>query len=69
MKRIESIFSILAMLGALLVSNQVQLGWILWLVSSILGTLWGIKTKNYWVAGMQGFFSITNLIGLVNYCL
>jgi len=69
MKKIEAIFSVLAMMGALLVANQVSFGWILWLLSSILGTIWGVKTRNYWIAGMQCFFTVTNLIGLVNYFL
>lgn len=69
MKKIEAMFSILAMLGAILVASQIQIGWALWLLSSVLGVVWGLKTKNYWIAGMQGFFTVTNIIGLVNYFL
>lgn len=67
MKKIEAIFSILAMLGALLVANKVALGWIVFLVSSLIGTYWSIKTKNYWVAIMQCFFTLTNAMGCINY--
>jgi len=69
MKKIEALFSISAMLGALLVSNQIHVGWVVWLISSLIGIVWGIKTKNYWIAGMQCFFTVTNIFGLVNYFL
>jgi len=69
MKKLEAIFSILAMLGALLVANQIHVGWPIFLSSSLLGTIWGIKTKNYWIAGMQIFFTCTNTMGLINYFL
>ena len=69
MKKIEALFSLLAMSGALLVANQIHFGWVLFLASSVIGVVWGIKTKNYWIAIMQGFFTVTNLMGLVNYFL
>ena len=69
MKKIEAVFCVLAMIGSMAIANQIFLGWYLFLASSIMGAYWGFKTKNYWVAGMQVFFTVTNTIGVINYCL
>ena len=68
-KVLEAIFSILSIIGALLVSNQIMIGWIVWIVASILGTVWGLRTKNHYVAMMNAFFTITNGMGIYNYLI
>jgi len=68
MKKLEATFCVLAMMGSMAIANQLFFGWYLFLISSVMGAYWSIKTKNYWVAGMQCFFTVTNLIGVFNYC-
>jgi hypothetical protein len=69
MKKIEALFSFFAILGSLMVANQVHTGWYLFLASSLLAIVWGLKTKNYYFTAMQGFFVVSNAMGVVNYCL
>jgi len=68
MKKVEAVFSFLAIAGSLMVANQVFAGWFLFLVSSILATYWGIRTKNYYFTAMQVVFIVSNAMGVVNYC-
>jgi len=68
-KFLEAISSFLSIFGALLVSNQLHWGWVIWVVASILGTLWGVRSKNYYVAIMYSFFTLTNAMGIWNYLI
>lgn len=68
-KIFEILFSILSVIGALLVSSTIVIGWPIWIVASSFGVVWGLRTKNYFVSMMNIFFTITNIIGTYNYLL
>ena len=68
-KFLEASFSILSIIGAILVSSCVSWGWIVWLSSNIFGTVWAKRTKNHYVLTMNLFFAVTNSIGIYNYLI
>jgi len=68
-KILEAVFSFLSILGAICVSSQVMVGWVIWIVASTTGVIWGIRTKNNYVAIMNAFFTVTNSIGIYNYLI
>lgn len=66
-KILEATFSILSMIGSLMVANLCFTGWFVWIVSCFIAIVWGIRQKAWWFTGMQTFFLITNTIGVYNF--
>jgi len=64
---LEASFSILSMLGALMVSNVCFYGWFVWIISCLIAIVWGIKKEAYWFTSMQFFFLICDMIGVYNF--
>lgn len=63
---------LLGILGAVLVavkSPHAHWAWVLWLVSNVSWTIYGLATENYALALQQGAFMITSAIGLWHWLL
>lgn len=69
MKKIEAIFSMFGICGAITLSCKLYFGWLLFFASSLIGIYFFYTKKLYWSMLLQFCFSITNIIGIYNYIL
>jgi hypothetical protein len=69
MAQLEKAIAYLSIGGALMVSNQFQWGWTIYLCASIIGMWWSWKMQYRHLLIMNIFFTISNLCGIWNYIL
>lgn len=70
MKAIEWLASLIGLLGALLLAlhNEIS-GWgfVAFLLSNILWIVWGVRKRAHGLLTMQIGFTVTSLMGIINW--
>lgn len=66
-KTLEFTFSVLIVIGTIMVSLENHYGWLLWTVSSIVALVWSFRKRFIYVSIMNVILLITNIIGCYNY--
>ena len=68
--KIECVASVLGATGAILLSvngDFSKFAWVLYLFSNLLFVIMGLRKRMFGFLGLQAYFSITSLIGIINY--
>ena len=68
-KKLELIFTILAVVGSFMVANKNGWGFIPFAGSSIVSAWWSVRKGFKFNTGLQCYFLLINLLGIYNYLI